>query len=290
MASLKELRTRISSVKTTKQMTNAMKMVAAAKLRKAQQAILQVRPYANKIHDILETVVAATNGDVDNRLFETRKLKKILLIVITSNRGLCGAFNANVEKKAIETIENYEKEGISAENIDIYCFGKRGAESLKRRNYNVIEKDYDVFDNLTYENISIKSTELANKYANGEYDRIEVIYNSFKNAATQILTKEQFLPVAMPEDLKVKGDFIFEPTLAGIIETLVPQALTMQLFKALLDSFAAEHGARMTAMHKATDNATDLIHELTLSYNKARQAAITKEILEIVSGAEALKG
>jgi F-type H+-transporting ATPase subunit gamma len=290
MASLKELRTRISSVKTTKQMTNAMKMVAAAKLRKAQQAILQVRPYANKIHDILETVVVATNGDIDNPLFDTRKEKKILLVVITSNRGLCGAFNSNVEKKTVETIENYVKNGISQNNIDLYCFGKRGAEALKRRNFNIIEKDFNVFDNLTYEKISEKSSQLAEKYAQGEYDKIEIIYNSFKNAATHILTKEQFLPVAMPKDLKLKGDFIFEPNLLGIIETLVPQALTMQLFKALLDSYAAEHGARMTAMHKATDNATELIYDLTLSYNKARQAAITKEILEIVSGAEALKG
>ncbi len=289
MANLKELRTRISSVKTTMQMTSAMKMVAAAKLRKAQQAVVQIRPYAEKIHEVLSDVVNANSNDIENPLFKERKAKNILLIVITSNRGLCGAFNSNVEKKIISIIETYKKQGISERNISIYAFGKRGAESLQRKNHNVIEKDYEVFDKLNYDYALKVSNSLVKMYNSSKFDKIEIIYNRFKNAATQILTQEQFLPVLLPQETNYSGDFVYEPGAEAVLDELIPQALTMQIYKALLDSYASEQGARMTAMHKATDNASDLIHDLTLVYNKARQAAITKEILEIVGGAEALK-
>lgn len=290
MANLKELRTRISSVKTTRQMTSAMKMVAAAKLRKAQQAITQLKPYAEKIHQITGDLLVASRGDVDNSFFAERNTNKVLLIVITSNRGLCGAFNSNIEKLTLDTIAKYKEQGIDANNIHLYSFGKVGAEALKRRKFNVVISDFDIFDRLTYDyalNITLK---LMEEFSKGTYDKIEVLYNSFKNAATQILTKEQLLPVKMPEENVIKGDYVYEPDFDTVLDRLVPEAITMQIYKALLDSYAAEHGARMTAMHKATDNATDLISDLTLSYNKARQAAITTEILEIVGGAEALKG
>lgn len=290
MANLKELRTRISSVKTTMQMTSAMKMVAAAKLRKAQQAVIQIRPYAEKIHSVLSDLVLAKSGYIENSFFENRKEKNVLLIVITSNRGLCGAFNSNVEKKTVQTIEKYKSQGIAKENIFIYAFGKRGAESLSRKKLNIYKKDIEVFDNLNFEYATKISEELVDLYNSNKYDKIEIIYNSFKNAATQILLNEQFLPVILPEDTKFKGDFIYEPDFNKVLEKLIPQTLTMQIYKALLDSYASENGARMTAMHKATDNATDLIQDLTLVYNKARQASITKEILEIVGGAEAMNG
>ncbi len=290
MANLKELRTRISSVKTTRQVTSAMKMVAAAKLRKAQNAIEKMRPYALKIHSMLANLFFASNDDLENPFLNKRDAQKILLIVITSNRGLCGAFNSNVEKKSIEIIENYKNNGIDPENIFIYNFGKKGQEALKRKNFNIVETNFDIFDDLTYKNISQLSKKLMNFYINGTYDKIEIVYNSFKNAATQIITKEQFLPVDMPEDDDFKVEYVFEPYYEAILNKLIPEALTMQIFKALLDSSTAEHGARMTAMHKATDNASDIINELTLSYNKARQAAITNEIIEIVGGAEALNG
>lgn len=291
MANLKELRTRISSVKTTRQVTSAMKMVAAAKLRKAQNAIEKVHPYALKIHSMLANLLFASNaGDLENPFLNKRDSQKILLIVVTSNRGLCGAFNSNVEKKSIEIIENYINNGIDPENVFIYNFGKKGQEALKRKNFNIAETNFDIFDDLTYNNVTQVSKKLIDFYVNGTYDKIEIVYNSFKNAATQIITKEQFLPVAIPEDDDFNVEYVYEPDYEAILNKLIPEALTMQIFKALLDSFTAEHGARMTAMHKATDNASDLINELTLSYNKARQAAITNEIIEIVGGAEALNG
>ncbi len=289
MASLKELRTRISSVKTTKQMTSAMKMVAAAKLRKAQQAITQVRPYADKIHSMLENLVNASFDDIDNIFFKKRKINKILIILISSNRGLCGAFNSNVEKLATKTINEYLKNGYSPENIEVYPIGKRGAEAMKRLKYNIFKTNYEIFDNLSYKQAQQIAQELTELYKNTKFDKIEIIYNSFKNAATQIITKQQFLPISQNSNKKVNGDYVYEPNHKTVLKKLIPESLTMQIYRALLDSYAAEHGARMTAMHKATDNATDLIHDLTLSYNKARQAAITKEILEIVGGAEALK-
>ncbi|MBN2663460.1 MAG: ATP synthase F1 subunit gamma [Bacteroidales bacterium] len=290
MANLKEIRTRISSVKTTRQMTSAMKMVAAAKLRKAQNAITQLKPYAEKIHQITGDLLVASRGDIDNSFFAARNTKKVLLIVITSNRGLCGAFNSNVEKITLDTINDYKKQGIDANNIHLYSFGKVGDKALKRNNFNVVVSDFDIFDKLTYDYALEITLKLMEEFSKGTYDKIEIVYNSFKNAATQILTKEQFLPVQIPENSVIKGNYLYEPDFDTVLDKLVPESLTMLIYKALLDSYAAEHGARMTAMHKATDNATDLINDLTLSYNKARQAAITTEILEIVGGAEALKG
>ncbi|MEA3451652.1 MAG: ATP synthase F1 subunit gamma [Bacteroidota bacterium] len=288
MANLKELRTRISSIKNTKQMTNAMKMVSAAKLRKAQQALVQVRPYAARVRNVFSDVVIAKHGDVENPFFEQPNVKNLLIIDITSNRGLCGAFNSNVVKKTEKIIENYKMQGILAENIDIYAFGKRGADSLIRKKYNVIKSDFDIFDELKYENVVKIAQEIIAFFTSRKYDKIEIVYNSFKNAATQILSHEQFLPVEIPEKEKSLGDFVYEPDFEKVLEDLIPQALTMQIYKALLESNVSEHGARMTAMHKATDTASDMIHDLSLEYNKARQSAITNEILEIVGGAEAL--
>jgi len=287
MSNLKEIRKRIASVKSTKQITQAMKMVAAAKLRKAQQAILQVRPYANSIHELLAELA---NYDIDSPLFNKREVNKVLIVAISSNRGLCGAFNANVIKHTVTLIEKYTEQGIKPENIYLWGFGKKAIHILEKRGYNVVEKNYEIFDALTFENVKEISETLVDKFSKGEFDKIELVYNSFKNPATQIVVSEQFLPLEKPEaggDLN--SDYIFEPDFYNIIENLAPRALAMHLFKALLDSFASEHGARMTSMHKATDNASELIRQLTLTYNKARQAAITKEILEIVSGAEALR-
>ncbi len=289
MANLKELRTRISSVKSTMQMTSAMKMVAAAKLRKAQQAIVQLKPYANKMQSLLSDLLVATSDEVENPYFEQRKVKNVLLVSITSNRGLCGAFNSNVEKNIVAANDEYLKNGIVAENISFYSFGKKGTDSIKRRKYNLVKSDSDVFDNLNYETAFEITEQIMSDFTAGKYDKVEIIYNSFKNAGTQVLTREQFLPVAMPENQNVNLGYEYEPSISEVLENVVPKALTIQMLKALLDSYASEHGARMTAMHKATDNASELIRQLTLSYNKARQAAITNEILEIVSGAEALK-
>ncbi len=288
MANLKELRTRISSVKSTMQMTSAMKMVAAAKLRKAQQAIVQLKPYANKMQGVLSDLLIATQGEIENPYFEQRKVSNVLLISITSNRGLCGAFNSNVEKNLVATIDEYLKNGINAENISLFSFGKKGTDSIKRRKYNLVKSESEIFDNLNYDLVYEETKRIMKDFTDGKYDKVEIIYNSFKNAGTQILTREQLLPVVMPETNNANSSYVYEPSVEEILETIVPKALTIQLFKAILDSYAAEHGARMTAMHKATDNASELIRQLTLSYNKARQAAITNEILEIVSGAEAL--
>jgi len=291
MANLKELRIRINSVKTTKQITSAMKMVAAAKLRKAQQAILQLRPYAEKIHHLLESVVANAYDPIESDFFVERPIKNVLLIAITSNRGLCGAFNSNVEKKIVSMVNEYKKDGISVENLKFIAYGKKGADALNRRGYNLIEKNTEVFDNLTYEYATKISEDIKERYLNKEFDKVEIVYNSFKNAATQEIVKEQFLPLVQDDsNFSSTGDYLYEPDFEKVLEKLIPEALTMQIYKALLDSSASEQGARMTAMHKATDNATELIHDLNLIYNKARQAAITTEIIEIVSGAEALKG
>ncbi len=288
MANLKELRTRIASVKTTRQMTSAMKMVSAAKLRKAQQAIQQIKPYAEKIHNMTSDLLIASGGDIDNPFFSQRKTDKVLFIVVNSNRGLCGAFNSNIVKLTNEAINEYLKNGIKKENIKLYCIGKNGYEHFKRTEFSIVKNKSDIFDDLTYDNVFEIAKNIINEFSSGAYDKIEVIYNSFKNAATQILTREQVLPISMPENKTIKANYVFEPNIEDVLERLVPQSVTMMIYKAVRDSYAAENGARMTAMHKATDNATDLINELTLSYNKARQAAITKEILEIVGGAEAL--
>jgi len=266
------------------QITSAMKMVSAAKLKKAQDAITQMRPYANKLTELLQSLSATLEGDVGGVYSEQKEVSKVLLVVITSNRGLCGGFNSSVIKASVKNIEdNYQ-----GKQVDLLTIGKKGHDILVK-NYNVIENESDVFDNLTFDNIAVIAENIMELFASGQYDKIELVYNRFKNAATQIETIEQFLPIApMEGDSTTNIDYLFEPSKAEIVLQLIPKSLKTQLYKAVRDSFASEHGARMTAMHKATDNATELRDDLLLTYNKARQAAITNEILEIVGGAEAL--
>ena len=268
-------------------------MVSAAKLKKAQDRILQIRPYANKLQEILGSVSDALSKDEDNIYIRDLEPEHVLIVFITSNRGLCGAFNANIMRAVTHLAsENYSdmmKEG----NLHFLAIGKKGADYLKRRKYPLIGDKNDLFDELNFKSAGIVGEDLIYKFLIKEYDRILLIYNQFKNAAVQILTTEQFLPIEIPEseeDTKMFHDYIFEPTKEYIVKELIPKLLKIQFYKALLDSNASEHGARMTAMHQATDNATELLRELRLHYNKARQTAITKELLEIVSGAEALKG
>ena len=286
MANLKEIRNRITSISSTMQITSAMKMVSAAKLKKAQDAITAMRPYAEKLTELLQNLSASLDGDVGGEFTTQREVKKVLIVAITSNRGLCGAFNTNVIKEAKNRSEYY-----AGKQVDIFAIGKKGNDILSK-NLNVIDNQSSIFDQLTFDNVAVIAETLTQKFVSGEYDRIELVYNQFKNAATQIVQTEQFLPLApIQSDKPVStGDYIFEPAKEEIVMTLIPKALKTQLYKGIRDSFASEHGARMTAMHKATDNATDLRDQLKLTYNKARQAAITNEILEIVGGAEALKG
>ncbi len=286
MANLKEIRNRITSVQSTMQITSAMKMVSAAKLKKAQDAITAMRPYAEKLTELLQNVSATLDGDAGGQYTTQREINKVLIVAITSNRGLCGAFNTNVIKQAKLVADTY-----AGKQVDVFAIGKKGNDVLKKTN-TVIANKSEVFDNLTFENVAEIANVLTDKFISGEYDKIEIVYNQFKNAATQIVQTEQFLPLApIASDKSVSGgDYIFEPSKEEIVLTLIPKSLKTQLYKSIRDSFAAEHGARMTAMHKATDNATELRNQLKLTYNKARQAAITNEILEIVGGAEALKG
>jgi len=285
MANLKEIRNRITSVQSTMQITSAMKMVSAAKLKKAQDAITAMRPYAEKLTELLQSVSATLEGDAGGQFTAQREVKKVLIVAITSNRGLCGAFNSNVIKQAKTIADSY-----AGLQVDIFAIGKKGNDVLRKTN-NVVENKSEVFDNLTFENVAEIAELLTSKFVSGEYDKIELVYNQFKNAATQIVQTEQFLPlVPVQSSQSATADYIFEPSKEEIVETLIPKSLKTQLYKAIRDSFAAEHGARMTAMHKATDNATELRNQLKLTYNKARQAAITGEILEIVGGAEALNG
>ena len=284
MANLKEIRNRISSVSSTMQITSAMKMVSAAKLKKAQDAITAMRPYSDKLTQMLVDLSASV--DFENVYLNPRKVNNKLVICITSNRGLCGAFNSNVIKQCSEIAQS------SNEKVSFFCIGKKGADILSK-NFNVIETNNDIFDELTFENISLIGEVLMNKFLAKEFDKIEIVYNKFKNAATQIVTTEQFLPIEnnnSEDDQNDSTDYIFEPSQIEIISELIPKSLKTQLYKSVRDSYASEHGARMTAMHKATDNATDLRDQLKLTYNKARQASITNEILEIVGGAEALNG
>ena len=284
MANLKEIRNRISSVSSTMQITSAMKMVSAAKLKKAQDAITAMRPYSDKLTQML--VDLSSSVDFENEFLQARKAENVLVVCITSNRGLCGAFNSNVIKECIELSNS------SSDPVSFFCIGKKGNDILSKK-HNVIESNNEIFDDLTFENISIIADLLMKKYLDKEFDKIHVVYNKFKNAATQIVTKEQFLPIEnnTSNDLeKGSSDYIFEPSQIEIISELIPKSLKTQLYKSIRDSYASEHGARMTAMHKATDNATELRDQLKLTYNKARQAAITNEILEIVGGAEALNG
>lgn len=286
MANLKEIRNRITSVSSTMQITSAMKMVSAAKLKKAQDAITAMRPYAQKLTQLLQDLSASMEGDVAGKFSEERPVNNALIVVITSNRGLCGAFNTNVLKET-KVLANTKYAG---KKVDYLTIGKK-ANDLLRKNGTVIQNDSAIYDELTYENVAEVAEYLIQLFVDQKYDSIEIVYNQFKNAATQLVMAEQFLPiVAEQTDVKVDTDYIFEPSKEEIVLELIPRMLKTQLYKAVRDSFAAEHGARMTAMHKATDNATELRDQLKLTYNKARQAAITNEILEIVGGAEALNG
>ena len=288
MPNLKEIKSRITSVKSTIQITSAMKMVSAAKLKKAQDAIIQLRPNSNKLTEIMSSVSSASEDSSQNKYSEVRDVNKILLVPITSNRGLCGGFNANIIKKTIEI----EKELNSKSELTILSIGKKSSEFFKKNKYNVHSTHDDVFQDVNYEDVSKIAELILNDFANEKFDKVILVYNQFKNAATQIVMQEDFLPLnkTQSENSQEAVDYIYEPGKDEILNELIPKSLKTQLFKAILDSNASEHGARMTAMHKATDNATELKNELTLSYNKARQAAITGEILEIVGGAEALNG
>lgn len=296
MPSLKEVRTRISSVKSTQQITSAMKMVAASKLRRAQNAILQMRPYARKLGEILSNISSGTDtGSGMSNYSEQREVKNVLLIALSSNRGLCGAFNTNVIRLVNNLINNEYKSLNDSGHLSLITVGKKVSDFYTKRKYNVVERHDEIWDGITFEAVSLLAGKLMEAFTKKKYDRIEIVYNQFKNAAVQRVTREQFLPVLPPEEDEKEGkhfqhDFIFEPGREEIILDLIPKSLKIQLYKVILDSNAAEHGARMTAMHQATDNAQELLKDLRLTYNKARQAAITKELLEIVSGAEALKG
>ncbi|MGB0880769.1 MAG: ATP synthase F1 subunit gamma [Polaribacter sp.] len=285
MANLKEIRNRITSIGSTMQITSAMKMVSAAKLKKAQDAITAMRPYSSKLTELLQNLSATLDGDTGGAYSTQREISKVLLVVVTSNRGLCGGFNSSITKEVTKTIvEKY-----SNATVDLFSIGKKGADILSKQ-YNLVATKNDVYDDLTFDNVATIAEKLMNLYVDGTYDKIEIVYNQFKNAATQIPQVEQFLPIKPIEggEAITNSDYIFEPSKEEIVLALIPKSLKTQLYKSIRDSFASEHGARMTAMHKATDNAKDLRDELLLTYNKARQAAITNEILEIVGGAEAL--
>ncbi len=292
MAGLKEIRIRIASVKTTRQVTSAMKIVSAAKLKKAQDAIYQIRPYANKLHKILASISASLEITDDSVYTKQRNPEKVLIVLVSSNRGLCGGFNSNISKVAARFVNEKYSTQSKKGNVSFLCLGKQGMRQLKFHGMKVVDNKNDIFNELSFENISVIAEDLMKFFEAGTYDRIEIVYNQFKNAAVQIQATEQFLPVEIEkgDSFKVNTDYIFEPSKEYIIQDLIPSILKIQLYKAVLDSHAAEHGARLTAMHSATDNATELLNHLTLQYNKARQSSITGEILEIVSGAEALNG
>ncbi|AWX44581.1 ATP synthase gamma chain [Flagellimonas maritima] len=284
MANLKEIRNRIVTVSSTMQITSAMKMVSAAKLKKAQDAITAMRPYANKLTELLQNLSASMDGDAGSKFTDNRAVHKVLIVAITSNRGLCGAFNTNIIKQSTFLY----KHTYAGKQVDFLAIGKKGNDLLGKRG-TVIANHSQVYDDLSFDNVAEIAQNLMEHFTEGNYDKIELVYNKFKNAATQIVMTEQFLPLAPIEgNTSSSADYIFEPSKPEIVEQLIPKSLKTQLYKAVRDSFASEHGARMTAMHKATDNATELRDQLKLTYNKARQAAITNEILEIVGGAEAL--
>lgn len=291
MANLKEVRNRIASVTSTQQITKAMKMVAAAKLKRATSAIVQLRPYANKLRDILANVSSSVEGITSPYTVE-RSANHILVVVVTSNRGLAGAFNANAIKAATQLIQTKYAEQHAAGRVKIVAIGKRGQDHFTRKGFEVLGQHNEVFSDLSFENVSQITESIMQGFVKGDFDRVELVYNQFKNAAMQILTTEQLLPLVPPaadENAEEQfADYIIEPSKEAIILELIPKAVKTQLYKAVLDSNASEHGARMTAMDKATDNAGELLKELKLSYNQARQAAITTELTEIVSGAAAL--
>lgn len=297
MANLKEIRTRLATIISTRQITSAMKMVSAAKLRKAQDAIIQMRPYAQKLHEILHHCEACFSTSA-NRLMIERPVKRVLIILISSNRGLCGAFNVNIAKTAIQVANERFKIQMLDDKVDFIAIGRKGADYLRSKGIPVTESRNDLFDDLNFNSSAAFIEGVMEKYLNGYYDHIELVYNRFRNALIQIITTETLLPL-QPEgeiqtetgvhtNISPESEFIIEPSTDFIVERLIPKMLKTDFYKALLDSSASEHGARMTAMHKATDNATQLITELKLTYNKARQSSITNEIIEIVGGAESL--
>ncbi len=289
---LKEVRGRIKSVQSTQQITKAMKMVSAAKLRRAQDSITQMRPYARKLQDLLSNIVSSIEGGMTLQLAEVRKVEKVLIIVITSDRGLCGGYNANIIKLTKSTIEEKYSTQLKKGKVTIWNIGKKGWEALTKSGYATDATYKDIFLNLNFENVQTAAQAAMKAYENKEFDAVEIIYSEFKNAATQNFTAEQFLPI--PKKVKKAGDkkfdFIFDPVKEELIAELMPKILNTQLFKAVLDGNASEHGARMTAMDKASENANELLKSLKLSYNRARQSAITTELTEIVSGAAALQG
>jgi len=293
MPNLKEIRTRISSITTTLQVTSAMKMVSSAKLKKAQRSIMQMRPYAAKLEEIVSLISNDCNTEEESPFTKERDPHKILIIIISSDSGLCGAFNSNIIKTALTLADKkYHKQYLS-KKVDFFSIGKQGKKILKSRKTPVIEQIDNFFDTLDFEHSQELSKKIVSFFCDKKYDRIELVYNAFKNAASQICTSEQFLPILpAKQDEKEKGnknnlDFIFEPSQQEILEDILPRSLKIQFYSALLDSFAAEQGARMTAMSQATDNATDLIKKLNLQFNKARQSAITNEIIEVTSGSMA---
>jgi len=284
MANLKEIRNRISSVSSTMQITSAMKMVSAAKLKKAQDAITAMRPYADKLTELLQSLSATLDADSGSKFADQRTVNNVLIVSITSNRGLCGAFNSNIIKQTKNLISNVH----AGKKVSVLAIGKKVNDAFAKQGI-VIDNKSSIFDDLTFDNVAEIAEMLMEKFVTGEFDQIEIVYNKFKNAATQIVMTEQFLPIVPVAGEAVNNaDYIFEPSKLEIVEQLIPKSLKTQLYKGIRDSFASEHGARMTAMHKATDNATELRDQLKLTYNKARQASITNEILEIVGGAEAL--
>ena len=283
MANLKEIRGRITSISSTMQITSAMKIVAAAKLKKAQDAIVMLRPYSEKLQEIIQNVSASSDSDNVSAFAQKREVKKVLYIAITSNRGLAGAFNSSIIKELNHRISN------SAVEVEVLTIGKKVFDAVKK-NRTVYDNQSAIFDHMSFEKVSKVTSAVMKDFSQGKFDEVHLIYNKFLNAANQEVKTEQLLPISMPEtDGNANSDYIFEPNRNEILDSLIPKSIKTQVYKAVLDSIASEHGARMTAMHKATDNAQALKNDLVIFYNKARQAAITNEILEIVSGAEALK-
>lgn len=294
MASIKEIRIRIVSVTSTMKITSAMKMVSAAKLRKAQNAVMQMRPYAQKLGEIFEHISSGLDSADDLVYARKKAIDKVAIIVVTSNGGLCGAFNTNVVKQAIHLAKDRYANQLGFGNVHFYCIGKKGAEQLKSRGYKVIDSYNDIYTKISYEKVSAVASNFMDLFVAGSYDSIELVYNKFKNAGSQALTHERFLPIDVKSESDeihaLTNDYIYEPSKESIVKELIPKSLKIKFYRTLLESIASEHGARMTAMHKATDNAGAFLKALKLDYNKARQASITNEILEIVSGANALKG
>ena len=294
MANLKEIRIRIASVQSTQQITKAMNMVSAAKLRKATDAIMQMRPYANKLQEVLQNVSGTLDASTGGAFAAVRPVKKVLIVAVTSNRGLCGGFNANIIRSVNNIIaENYAPQA-AAVNVKVMCIGKKAADFFSKNKNLFLSSHSEVFANLSFDSVAPIADHIMDEFATGNYDKVEVVYNRFKNAVVQVVTREQVLPIVQAETTDAKkgmiNDYIFEPDKESIVLDLIPKSIKIQLYKATLDSHASEHGARMTAMSKATDNAGELLRSLRIFYNKARQAAITNEILEIVGGANALKG